>query len=125
MRTASAEKRRSVVVASLEEAVEAAREVAKTSSEEVLWLVSPPGAAAFWGAGYLPALLAEVHAAVPGVDVKGALDAADDAGYAQAAIRAGVAAVIFTGPADVARRLADIAGQAGAELWKERPEGDV
>lgn len=117
---ASTERRRAVTVASLEAAVEAAR----NASGDALWLVSPPGAAAFWGAAYLPALLAEVRAAVPGADVKGALDAADDAGYAQAAIRAGVEAVIFTGPADVARRLADIAGQAGAALWTARPDAD-
>jgi hypothetical protein len=38
-----------------------------------------------------------------------------------AAIRAGVEAVVYTGRADVARRLADIAKQHGVRLDTERP----
>ena len=49
------------------------------------------------------------------------LDCGDDGGAAQAAIRAGVEAIVFTGPPDVAARLADIAGQRGSRLLTVRP----
>ena len=38
-----------------------------------------------------------------------------------AALRAGLAAIVFTGRAEVAARLVDIAAQAGARLATERP----
>lgn len=86
-----------------------------------LCILSPPGAAGFWGPLYFREMIAAARSAVPRAQIRGALDAAGDAGYAQAAIRAGLDAVIFTGPEDVAARLADIAAQAGVELWTERP----
>ncbi len=113
-----ADRRQVVEITGLQDACAAAR---AAKGDGAVWLLSPPAAAAYWGAGYLPSLLAEVRTAVPGARVRGVLDAAGDAGYAQAAIRAGVDAVIFTGPEDVAARLADIAAQTGVELWTERP----
>ena len=47
--------------------------------------------------------------------------AATTAGAALAAIRSEVEGVVFTGRADVARRLADIASQHGVRLVTERP----
>jgi len=58
---------------------------------------------------------------VPAAQSTALLDCGDDAGAAQAAIRAGIEGVIFTGRADVAERLADIAGQRGARLMTDRP----
>lgn len=49
------------------------------------------------------------------------LDCGDNVGAALSAIRAGVEAVVFTGRADVASRLADIARQHGGRLDRERP----
>jgi hypothetical protein len=51
-----------------------------------------------------------------------ALDCGDDAGAAQSALRAGVKAVIFIGRADVAERLAEIAGAKGIRLLTTRPD---
>jgi len=59
---------------------------------------------------------------VPAARFAAILDCGDDAGAAQGAIRAGVAAVIFTGRADVAERLAAIAAASGARLLTERPD---
>lgn len=106
------------VINSLDEALAAA---ADARGKPPFWLVSPPGAAANWGAGYFVALVDDVRSAMPAHEFKGALDTAGDPGYAQAAIRAGVDAVIFTGPADLAEKLADIAAQAGCDLWTSRP----
>jgi hypothetical protein len=50
------------------------------------------------------------------------LDCGDDAGAAQGALRAGVEAVIFIGRADVAERLAAIAGAQGIRLLTTRPD---
>ena len=49
------------------------------------------------------------------------LDCGDDAGAALAAIRSEIEGVVFTGRADVARRLADIARQHGVRFVTERP----
>jgi hypothetical protein len=58
---------------------------------------------------------------VPAAQSTALLDCGDDAGAAQAAIRAGIEGIIFTGRADVAERLADIAGQRGVRLLTKRP----
>ena len=50
------------------------------------------------------------------------MDCGDDAGAAQAAIRAGIEGIVFTGRADVTERLSDIARQRGASLLTARPE---
>ena len=60
--------------------------------------------------------------AVPEARFSAILDCGDSAGAAQAAFRAGVEAVIFTGRADVAERLAAIAQQAGVSLLTTRPQ---
>lgn len=49
------------------------------------------------------------------------LDCGDDAGAAQAALRAGVEAIVFSGRADIFERLADIAGQYGSRVCRARP----
>ncbi len=59
--------------------------------------------------------------AVPAARFTTLLDCGDDAGAAQAAIRAGIEGIVFTGPAEIAGRLADIAGRKGARLVTARP----
>ncbi|HJU20705.1 MAG TPA: hypothetical protein VJ770_30015, partial [Stellaceae bacterium] len=54
--------------------------------------------------------------------VSTALDCGDEPGAALAAIRARVEAVVFTGRADVARRLAEIARKEGVGFAAARPE---
>lgn len=84
-------------------------------------LLSPPGAAAFLGAGFFRALADRARAVHPGADALFILDCADAAGDAMAALRAGVDGIIFKGAgagADRAGRalagLADRHGAAGA-----------
>ena len=84
-------------------------------------LVSAPDAGISAGARWFGALLAAARAAVPAAHCTALLDCGDDAGAAQAAIRAGIDGVIFTGHCDVAERLADIAGQQGVTLVTARP----
>jgi len=85
-------------------------------------LASAPDAGIYAGPGWFGALVAAARDAVPAAQSTGLLDCGDDAGAAQTAIRAGIEGVIFTGRANVAERLADIAGQRGIRLLTERPE---
>ena len=59
---------------------------------------------------------------MPAARFSALLDCGDDVGTALAAIRSEVEGVVFTGRADVARRLADIARQHGLHFVTERPE---
>ena len=86
-----------------------------------LLLVSAPAASAHGGALWFQDILRRAAAEFPTVSLTSVLDCADRAGDAQAALAAGVRAVLFTGPAPVAERLADIAAQCGAILLTERP----
>jgi hypothetical protein len=83
-------------------------------------IASAPDAGIYAGPGWFGAVLRAARAAVPAAEFDALLDCGDDAGAAMAAIRAGIPAVVFTGHADVAPRLADIAAQAGASLVTER-----
>ncbi|WP_448190545.1 hypothetical protein [Azospirillum sp. sgz301742] len=73
-------------------------------------LVGPPGGGALWFARMVEA----ARAAVPGAEAEAVLDCADRAGDAQGALAAGVRHVLFSGPPEVAARLADIAARSGA-----------
>jgi hypothetical protein len=84
-------------------------------------IASALDAGIYAGPGWFGAVLRAARAAVPGAQYTALLDCGDDAGAAMAAIRAGIPAVVFTGHADVAARLADIARQAGAALVTGRP----
>jgi hypothetical protein len=108
-----------IVVHSLTHAV-AALEASATADREIV-LLSAPGAGVYAGAGWFAALVEAARAAVPAAQCAPILDCGDDAGAVQAALRAGVEAVIFTGRADVAERLAAIAGARGSRLLTTRP----
>ncbi len=84
-------------------------------------LVSAIDAGVYAGAGWFTALVEAARRAVPSARFSAVLDCGDRPGAALAAIRAQVEGVIFTGRADVARRLADIARQHGVRLVTERP----
>lgn len=109
-----------IVVHGLAHAV-AALEAAAGAGKPVM-LLSAPDAGIAGGPGWWRELIAAAREAVPSAHVANLLDCGGDAGAAQAAIRAGVEAIVFSGRADVAERLADIAGQRGARLVTERPE---
>src|SRR5579862_4868732 len=84
-------------------------------------LASAPGAGRAAGPGWFGALIAQARAAVPAAHSTCLLDCGDDAGAAQAAIRAGIEAVVFTGRAEIADRLTDIARQCGVRLVPRQP----
>ena len=109
-----------IVVHSLPHAVAALTAAAEQTRTIVL--ASAPDAGIYAGPGWFGALLATAREAVPEAKATAFLDCGDDAGAAMGAIRAGIEGVVFTGRADVAARLADIAGQRGAMLLTARPE---
>jgi delta 1-pyrroline-5-carboxylate dehydrogenase len=90
-------------------------------SDRAVVLASPPDAGGFVGPGWFRALVAAAREAVPEARCSALLDCGDNVGAALAAIRAEVEGVIFIGRADVARRLAGIAGQHNVRFKTERP----
>jgi acyl-CoA reductase-like NAD-dependent aldehyde dehydrogenase len=109
-----------IVVHSLAHATAALR--AATRAGRAVVLASAPGAGSYVGPGWFRELIAAAREAVPEASFSALLDCGDDRGAALAAIRSQVEGVVFTGPADVARRLADIATQHGVGFVTERPE---
>lgn len=79
-------------------------------------LVSAPAASAHAGALWFRDVAARAAAEFPTVAVTAVLDCADRAGDAQGALASGLRTVLFTGRAEVAERLADIARARGATL---------
>jgi hypothetical protein len=75
-------------------------------------LRSAPGAAAYAGVGYLKALGEAV-----GYELL--VDCGDDPGIVMAALRTGCRRLSFSGAADVAQRLAEMAEQLGAAVTHE------
>jgi hypothetical protein len=108
-----------IVVHGLAHAV-AALEVAEAAGRPVV-LISAPDAGIYGGPGWFREMVAAAREQVPAAQSTILLDCGDDAGAAQGAIRAGVDGVVFTGRADVAQRLADIAGERGVRFIAERP----
>jgi hypothetical protein len=84
-------------------------------------LASAPAAGVYAGPGWWRELVAAAHEAVPAARFSAVLDCGEEAGAALAAIRDQVERVIFTGRADVARRLADLARRHGVSLATARP----
>jgi hypothetical protein len=81
-------------------------------------LQSAPGAAAYAGVGFLKAVVDQATADgdFGDGDIEAAIDCGEDAGTALAALRAGWTRVVFSGPAEVLGKLADIAAQQGARV---------
>jgi len=108
-----------IVIHSLAHAVAALSAAAEAGRPVVI--ASAPDAGIYAGPGWFGAVLRTAREAVPGAQCTALLDCGDDAGAAMAAIRAGIPAIVFAGPADVTARLADIATKAGTKLLSERP----
>src|SRR5882762_2429081 len=108
-----------IVVHSLGHAIAALTAAAKAGCPVVL--ASAPGAGSYVGPGWFGALVAAAREAVPEARFFALLDCGDDIGAALAAIRSEIEGVVFTGRADVARRLADIARQHSVRLVLHRP----
>jgi hypothetical protein len=79
-------------------------------------LISAAAAGTHGGAGWFRALIEAAVAGYPTVAVTAVLDCADLPGSAQAAIRAGVGDLRFTGPPELTARLSAIAAAAGLRL---------
>jgi len=99
-----------VIVHDLEQA-RAALEAARALGVAIE-LRSAPDATAYAGVGYLKAL-----GELAGQDLR--IDCGDDAGLVMAALRTGCRRLAFSGPADLALRLADMAAQLGADFRHE------
>src|SRR4051794_34338077 len=111
-----------IVVHSLAHAV-AALQAAAEAGRPVL-LLSAIDAGLSSGAGWWRQVIAAARDSVPTAQAvlqAAPLDCGDDAGAAQAALRSGVEAIVFSGPAEVAERLADIARQCERRVLTKRP----
>jgi len=108
-----------IIIHSLAHAVAALSAAAEAGRAVIL--ASAPDAGIYAGPGWFGALIAAARATIPTAECAALLDCGDDAGAAQAAIRAGIEGVVFTGRADVGERLADIARQRDARLLTARP----
>lgn len=112
-----------VAVQGLPDALRAAAAAAALGAR--LELLSAPGAVAFAGCGWFAALARATAAAFPDLPLSWTPDCGDRAGDALEALNDGCPAVIFTGDAAAAARLADIAAQRGARLLRRRPDALV
>lgn len=108
-----------IVVHALGHAIGALRAAARAGRPVIL--ASAPEAGVYAGPGWFRALVEAAREAVPDARFSAVLDCGGEAGAALAAIRAGVGCVRFTGRADIARRLADIAHQHGVRLETAGP----
>jgi hypothetical protein len=108
-----------VLVRHLEDAI-AALDVARALKRPVT-LLSPDEAALWLGPGWLVAVAKEAAKAVPGAKCRKLLDCADRPDLAQAALRQGTDAILFTGKPRVAAKLADIVAAYRAILLRKRP----
>jgi hypothetical protein len=108
-----------IIVHSLGHAVAALTAAAKAGRAVVL--ASAPGAGSYVGPGWFGALVDAAREAVPEARFSALLDCGDDVGAALAAIRSEVEGTVFTGRADVGRRLGDIARRHGVRFVTDRP----
>ncbi|HMD66653.1 MAG TPA: hypothetical protein VKG22_08415 [Stellaceae bacterium] len=115
----NAEPRRPVIIVhSLGQAIAALAAAARAGRP--LALVSAPDGGGYVGPGWFEALVVVAHEAVPDARFSALLDCGDNVGAALAAIRAEIEYVVFTGPRDVADRLAGLARQHGVRFETER-----
>ena len=84
-------------------------------------LLSAPGAGGFAGPGWFLAMVAEAGRRHPAVPWAAALDCADAAGSALAALRAGARIIVLDVACPAFAAVAAAAGEAGALLLPARP----
>jgi acyl-CoA reductase-like NAD-dependent aldehyde dehydrogenase len=108
-----------IIVHSLAQAIAALRAALKADRPVVL--TGAPGAGSYVGPGWFGALVSAAREAVPDARFSTLLDCGQDVGAVLAAVRSEIEGVVFTGRADVARRLADIAHQHGVRFVTDRP----
>ncbi len=96
--------------------IDQARAALDAAAARPVILMSARGMAGFMGPLWFKALVDDAAASYPQASVTAALDCADEAGTALAALRCGFKLVRFTGPEDARVRLDDIARQLGATV---------
>ncbi len=84
-------------------------------------LISAPDAAASMGPGWFSEITKCLEDTYPELELEAVLDCGDAAGFAQAALRRGVRAIVFTGGTSATQKLEDIAQSYGARIMK-RPK---
>jgi hypothetical protein len=111
---------RAVVVHSLA-AARAALAAAKAEGVRAVMLVSPPGAATYMGVGFFAALADAARAEFPEIAIEAAMDCGDDPGWALSALRMGFNAVVLRGNLRARARVAAIAREMGARVFRQAP----
>jgi hypothetical protein len=117
---------RGIIVHSIDDARTALRAAAELNRPVAL--VSGPGAGSYGGVAWFEQMIAAVLAEFPQASASAVLDCADAPGDVLAAMRwlKGPAraklALYFSGDADTAARLSDMAAQVGLTLLLELPE---
>jgi len=110
---------RTIVVATLEDAIAALRQGGPVR------LCSAPFASASLGAAGFLAIITAARAAVPGVEAEAVLDCGDAPGHALGALRLGLKAVSLSAPPETLAKLADIAAQSGARIYQSSSSGPL
>jgi hypothetical protein len=110
----------SIVIHDLAQAIAALKGATAVKKPVTLW--SAEGAGIYAGAGWFAAVERRARAAAPDARASFVLDCAERADMTQEAFRAGIKAACFSGPAGVATKLADIARQQRASLYRKRPK---
>ena len=108
-----------IVIHSLAQAVAALKAAARAGRAVVI--TSPPDGGSYVGPGWFREVVTAAREAVPAARFSTFLDCGDDVGAALAAIRSEIEGILFTGRADVASRLADIASQHRVRFLTARP----
>jgi hypothetical protein len=110
---------KAVVVHDLDQAAAALAVAASLKKPVAIW--SAPRAALDLGVGWFAGLARRARAAAPRASAVFVLDCGDRADLVQGAFREGLGDACFTGRAEVAARLADIARKSRARLHLKRP----
>ena len=108
----------SVIVHSLGHARAAAAAAAATGC--AVRLLSAPGAAGYAGPAWFAEMIAQTRRAHPSAAVEAVLDCGASPGDVLAALRRGIEAIRYDGPAPTRRKLAAIAAACGARLDRAR-----
>ncbi len=107
-----------MIIHSLEHALAAA--AAAVATGRPVRVLSAPGAAGYAGPAWFAEVIAQARRAHPSAVVEAVLDCGESPGDVLAALRRGIEAVRYDGPAPMRRRLAAAAAARGARLDRDR-----
>jgi hypothetical protein len=107
------------IIASLDDAIAALKQGGP------IRLRSIPFASASLGAAGFLAIIKAAREAVPGVVSEAILDCGDAPGHALGALRLGAEAISLAAPDDVLAKLAEIAAQTRAKIYRTSSSGEL